>query len=64
MSHFLASFGQPPASHLPLSINLMGKTAIITSSNGGIGYEAARQLLALNISNIILASPAMGIAKS
>lgn len=49
--HFLACFSQPPVSPLPPGINLKGKTAIITGSKGGIGYEAARQLLGLNISN-------------
>ena len=38
---------------------LKGKTAIIPCSNGGIGYEAARQLQGLNISNIILAVRSM-----
>lgn len=35
--------------------NLSGRTAIITGSNTGLGYEAAVQLLALNLSHMILA---------
>lgn len=57
--HFPASFSQSPVSPLPPGINLKGKTAIITGSNGGIGYETARHLLALNISNVILAVRSM-----
>lgn len=38
--HFLASFSQSPGSPLPPGIDLKGKTAVITGSNGGIGYEA------------------------
>lgn len=56
---FLASLSQPPVSPLPPGINLKGKTAIIPGSNGGIGYEAARQLQGLNISNVILAVRSM-----
>lgn len=59
MRGFLASLSQPPVSPLPPGINLKGKTAIIPGSNGGIGYEAARQLQGLNISNIILAVRSM-----
>lgn len=42
----------PPV--LPRDFDLNGKTAIVTGSNGGIGLETARQLLALG-SNVILA---------
>ncbi|KAK9365018.1 NAD(P)-binding protein-23 [Lipomyces kononenkoae] len=44
--------------------NLSGKTAIITGSNTGLGYEAARQLLDLKLSHLILAvrSPEKGEA--
>ncbi|KAF2095837.1 NAD(P)-binding protein [Rhizodiscina lignyota] len=35
--------------------SLSGKTAIVTGSNTGLGYEAARQLLGLNLSRMILA---------
>ncbi|KAK0625082.1 hypothetical protein B0T17DRAFT_617218 [Bombardia bombarda] len=43
---------------------LSGKTTIVTGSNTGLGYEAARQLLALNLSRLILAvrSPEKGEA--
>lgn len=60
---FLASFSQPLVSPLPPGINLKGKTAIMTGSNGRIGYEAARQLLALNTSNVILAVRSMSKGK-
>lgn len=36
------------------NVNLTGKTAIITGSNGGIGLECARQLLDLGLSKLIL----------
>ncbi|KAK8072971.1 short-chain dehydrogenase/reductase family protein [Apiospora saccharicola] len=49
----------PPAVHAPPPIaagtTLDGQTAIITGSNTGLGLEAARQLLRLNLSRLILA---------
>ncbi|TRX92621.1 hypothetical protein FHL15_006548 [Xylaria flabelliformis] len=36
-------------------VDLGGKTAIVTGSNGGIGLESARQLLGLGLSRLILA---------
>ncbi|KAF8862675.1 NAD(P)-binding protein [Acephala macrosclerotiorum] len=44
--------------------SLVGKTAIITGSNTGLGYEAALQLLGLKLSHLILAvrSPKKGEA--
>ena len=48
-------FIQLPVTPTPTGINLQGKTAIITGANTGIGYETARQLLALNLSTVILA---------
>ncbi|KAK7420231.1 hypothetical protein QQX98_002886 [Neonectria punicea] len=35
--------------------NLQGQTAIITGGNGGLGFEAGRQLLDLGLSHLILA---------
>ncbi|KAL5041168.1 hypothetical protein BDW71DRAFT_201596 [Aspergillus fruticulosus] len=40
---------------LPKSINLCGKTAIVTGSNIGLGFESARHLLSLQLSHLILA---------
>ncbi|KAI0914432.1 NAD(P)-binding protein [Ustulina deusta] len=37
------------------NVDLTGKTAIVTGSNGGIGLECARQLLDLGLSRLILA---------
>lgn len=37
------------------SVNLQGKTAIVTGSNSGLGLQCARQLLTLGISKLILA---------
>jgi NAD(P)-dependent dehydrogenase (short-subunit alcohol dehydrogenase family) len=45
-------FLTPAPSH---DINLKGKTAIVTGSNTGIGLEAARQLLDLGLSKLIIA---------
>ncbi|KAI0387565.1 NAD(P)-binding protein [Hypomontagnella monticulosa] len=36
-------------------VDLKGKTAIVTGSNGGIGFECARQLLDLGLSKLIIA---------
>ena len=48
-------FTQPKVTPLPTGINLDGKTIIITGASAGMGLEAARQLLALNASTLILA---------
>ncbi|KAG8355222.1 hypothetical protein FVEN_g6685 [Fusarium venenatum] len=40
---------------IPSDVNLQGQVALITGSNVGLGFESARQLLALNLSHIILA---------
>ncbi|KAJ4257511.1 hypothetical protein NW762_008635 [Fusarium torreyae] len=40
---------------IPKTINLSGQTAFITGSNVGLGFECARQLLALNLSHLIIA---------
>ncbi|KAI1349861.1 hypothetical protein F5Y01DRAFT_287779 [Xylaria sp. FL0043] len=46
-----AHFSAPPA----LAGDLVGKTAIVTGSNSGIGLECARQLLDRGLSKLILA---------
>ena len=46
---------QPKVTPLPTGINLQGKTAIVTGASAGIGLEVSRQLLALNVSTLILA---------
>ena len=48
-------FSQPTVTPLPTGINLDGRTIIITGASAGMGLEAARQLLALNASAVILA---------
>ncbi|KAF4469176.1 short-chain dehydrogenase reductase family [Fusarium albosuccineum] len=40
---------------IPSTVNLSGQTALITGSNVGLGFECARQLLALNLSHLIIA---------
>ncbi|KAH6994233.1 hypothetical protein EDB82DRAFT_501123 [Fusarium venenatum] len=40
---------------IPKSVSLSGQTALITGSNVGLGFESARQLLALNLSHLIIA---------
>ncbi|KAI1458706.1 NAD(P)-binding protein [Annulohypoxylon moriforme] len=45
-------FVTPP---LVRDVDLQGKTAIVTGSNGGLGFECARQLLDLGLSKLILA---------
>lgn len=47
--------GQPLIPPTPEGTDLTGKTIIITGGNAGLGYEAARQFLALNASRVILA---------
>lgn len=44
--------------------NVVGQRAIITGANAGLGLEAARQLLALGLSHLVMAvrSPARGLA--
>lgn len=55
---FLAFFSRqflqtiPP---IPSSISLTGQTALITGSNIGLGFECARQLLALGLARLIIA---------
>jgi NAD(P)-dependent dehydrogenase (short-subunit alcohol dehydrogenase family) len=40
---------------IPNTVDLSGQVALITGSNVGLGFESARQLLALNLSHMILA---------
>ncbi|KAF5249635.1 hypothetical protein FANTH_4943 [Fusarium anthophilum] len=46
---------QPKVEPLPPGIDLTNKTAIVTGATAGIGLELSRQLLSLNLSNLILA---------
>lgn len=39
---------------LPSHIRLDGQTAIVTGANGGLGFEAARQLLRLGLSRLVV----------
>ncbi|KAL8689083.1 MAG: hypothetical protein Q9218_005163 [Villophora microphyllina] len=45
---------QPLVSGTPDGVDLKGKTAIVTGGSAGIGQETARQLLALNLSTLVL----------
>ena len=40
---------------IPSDISLAGKTAIVTGSNSGLGFEASRQLLQFGVHHLILA---------
>ncbi|KAF5559809.1 short-chain dehydrogenase reductase family [Fusarium phyllophilum] len=40
---------------IPNTVDLSGQVALITGSNVGLGFESARQFLALNLSHLILA---------
>ncbi|CAG1963977.1 unnamed protein product [Fusarium graminearum] len=42
-------------SSIPNTVDLHGQVALVTGSNVGLGFESARQLLALNLSHMILA---------
>ncbi|KAH7329697.1 hypothetical protein B0I35DRAFT_420677 [Stachybotrys elegans] len=39
---------------LPKSVNLQGKTALVTGANGGLGLEASKELVAHGLSCLIL----------
>ncbi|KAL4883821.1 hypothetical protein BJY04DRAFT_216156 [Aspergillus karnatakaensis] len=47
-------FAEPPKL-TPQDVDLSGKTAIITGSNTGIGFESCKQLIELNLSKLIIA---------
>lgn len=47
-------FHKPPIIS-PSEVNLTGRTAIVTGSNIGLGFECSRQLLDLGLSRLILA---------
>ncbi|KAI0168922.1 NAD(P)-binding protein [Hypoxylon sp. FL1284] len=38
----------------PVGTTLSGQTAVVTGSNGGLGFEAARQLLELGLSRLVM----------
>ncbi|RBR19422.1 hypothetical protein FVER53590_29397 [Fusarium verticillioides] len=44
-----------PIPSIPNNVDLSGQVALITGSNAGLGFESARQSLALNLSHLILA---------
>lgn len=48
-------FFQPSVPSLPMDLNLVGKTVIVTGATAGIGLEISRQLLVRNVSNLIMA---------
>jgi len=54
--------GAPRIPPTPPGTYLTGKTAIVTGGNAGLGFEAARQYLALGAARVIIAarSPAKG----
>ncbi|KAL4971679.1 hypothetical protein BDW66DRAFT_164919 [Aspergillus desertorum] len=54
-------FGQPPIVS-PKDASLSGKTAVVTGSNTGIGFECCKQLLDLGLSKLVIAvrSPSKG----
>ncbi|KAL4911391.1 hypothetical protein BDW74DRAFT_184764 [Aspergillus multicolor] len=47
-------FGQPPFTSIK-EANLSGKTAVVTGSNTGIGFECCKQLLDLGLSKLVIA---------
>ncbi|PWY73217.1 retinol dehydrogenase 12 [Aspergillus sclerotioniger CBS 115572] len=47
-------FGEPPVVS-PTDVDLSGKTAIVTGSNTGLGFECSKQLLDLGLSRLIIA---------
>ncbi|OOG00541.1 hypothetical protein ASPCADRAFT_125563 [Aspergillus carbonarius ITEM 5010] len=51
----MINFTQPKIPPLPPTLNLTGKTAVITGASAGIGLAVTKQLLQLRISTIILA---------
>ena len=48
-------FFQPKVKPLPSNIDLQGQTAVVTGASAGLGLEAARQLLTLKCSTVVLA---------
>lgn len=57
-SHFIGFLYRQWLIHrkpIPAGTTLSGQTAIVTGSNSGLGFEAARQLLQIGLSNLIVA---------
>ncbi|KXJ88629.1 hypothetical protein Micbo1qcDRAFT_166724 [Microdochium bolleyi] len=53
LAFFKRQFVQPVP--LPVDLNLVGKAAIVTGANAGLGFESSRQLLQAGLSRLILA---------
>jgi NAD(P)-dependent dehydrogenase (short-subunit alcohol dehydrogenase family) len=55
---------QPPIPPTPTSTELRGKSITVTGANTGLGFEAARQLLRLRTSTLVLAvcNPTKGLS--
>lgn len=48
-------FIQPPVSPLPPTLDLAGKTAVVTGASAGLGLEICRQLLQCRVETLVMA---------